>query len=183
MRELKYHEKKLLKKVDFYNWKSDRNIHENAILKKYLINDREDYTKYAKLSGQIISLATHLRKLPASDPDRIKMTEILLEKLYSMGLIKDKQSLQSIIDIPASAFCRRRLPVVLCRLKFCETLAQAATYVQQGHFRIGPDVVSNPALHVTRSMEDHITWAEGSAIKRHIKDFTDQVDDFELLAS
>ena len=30
-------------------------------------------------------------------------------------------------------------------------------------------VVRTPALHVTRDMEDHITWADGSKIKRHVQ--------------
>jgi hypothetical protein len=45
MRQLKYHEKKLLKKVDFLQWKSDDNIREAKILRRYLIQKREDYIK------------------------------------------------------------------------------------------------------------------------------------------
>ena len=45
VRKLKYHEKKLLKKVDFISWKSDRNVREVQILRKYHIQKREDYTK------------------------------------------------------------------------------------------------------------------------------------------
>lgn len=46
VRKLKYHEKKLLKKVDFISWKSDRNLREVKILKLYHIQKREDYTKF-----------------------------------------------------------------------------------------------------------------------------------------
>ena len=45
VRKLKYHEKKLLKKVDFISWDIDNNIHELKIMKKYYIQRREDYTK------------------------------------------------------------------------------------------------------------------------------------------
>lgn len=45
MRQLKYHEKKLLKRVDFLQWKSDDNIREAKILRRYLIQKREDYIK------------------------------------------------------------------------------------------------------------------------------------------
>ena len=47
VRKLKYHEKKLLKKVDFISWKCDSNIREVKILRKYHIQKREDYTKYS----------------------------------------------------------------------------------------------------------------------------------------
>lgn len=36
-------------------------------------------------------------------------------------------------------------------------------------------------LLVTRSMEDFVTWVDGSKIKRAIKTYEDKVDDFDLL--
>ena len=43
MRELKHHEKKLLRKVDFFSWKDDQNIREGQIMRKYLLQDRYTY--------------------------------------------------------------------------------------------------------------------------------------------
>jgi len=45
VRKLKYHEQKLLKKVDFITWQSDNNLHEVRVLRKYHIQKREDYVK------------------------------------------------------------------------------------------------------------------------------------------
>ena len=45
VRKLKYHEEKLLKKVDFINCEVDNNLHEVKIMKKFFIQKREDYTK------------------------------------------------------------------------------------------------------------------------------------------
>jgi hypothetical protein len=44
-RPLKHHEAKLLKKVDFLSWKKERNMREIKILRRYLIQNPEDYTK------------------------------------------------------------------------------------------------------------------------------------------
>lgn len=44
VRKLKFHEQKLLKKVDFLNWKVDNNLHEVKVMRKYNIHKREDYT-------------------------------------------------------------------------------------------------------------------------------------------
>mmetsp|Transcript_79681 Transcript_79681/g.165536 ORF Transcript_79681/g.165536 Transcript_79681/m.165536 type:complete len:184 (-) Transcript_79681:355-906(-) len=183
MRKLKHHEQKLLKKVNFYNWKSDDNVREANILTKYGIEKREDYHKYNKIATGITSLVAKLRKMKPSDEERIKMTQVLLEKLYSMGLIRNPQSLEDCEKLPASAFCCRRLPVVMVRMKFCPDLIQAIKFVQQGHVRIGPNIVSNPALLVTREMEDHITWAEGSKIRRQVQEFNEEVDDYHLLGN
>lgn len=43
VRKLKYHEQKLLKKVDFISWKVDNNLHEIKVMKRYHIQKREDY--------------------------------------------------------------------------------------------------------------------------------------------
>ena len=42
MRELKYHEKKLLKKTDFLDWKNEENIREVKILRRYFVQNRND---------------------------------------------------------------------------------------------------------------------------------------------
>jgi len=183
MRKLKFHEQKILKKVDFLNWKSDRNPRELAILRRYYIQDREDYHKYNKVCGLITKLVGEVRKLPADDPFRITITESLLKKLYQMGLISKTTSLGDVEHIPTSAFCRRRLSVVLVSLKFCPELKTAVSLVEQGQVRLGPDVVKDPALHITRDMADHISWSQGSRIRRHIKEFRDEIDDYELLGN
>ena len=46
VRKLKYHEKKLLKKVDFITWKSDNNHREAVIIRKYHLQKREDYSRF-----------------------------------------------------------------------------------------------------------------------------------------
>ena len=49
VRKLKFHEQKLLKKVDFYSWRIDNNLREVRVLRKYHIQKREDYTKCVRL--------------------------------------------------------------------------------------------------------------------------------------
>ena len=81
MRQLKYHEQRLLKKVDFLQWKTDDSTREIAFLRRYHIQDREDYRKYNRLCGAITKLANRLLALDQRDPFRCKTTEQLLDKL------------------------------------------------------------------------------------------------------
>mmetsp|Transcript_66682 Transcript_66682/g.178345 ORF Transcript_66682/g.178345 Transcript_66682/m.178345 type:complete len:184 (-) Transcript_66682:270-821(-) len=181
MRELKFHEQKLLKKVNFFQWKSDQGIREVQVMRRYHVQNRDDYIKYNKLVGYITSMTNKLRDLPQDDAIRIKMTDAVLTKLYNMGIIPTKKSLTQCEKLSVSAFCRRRLPVVLVRLKFCETMKEAVTFVEQGHIRVGPHVVTDPAFHVTRNMEDFVTWVDSSKIRRKVMKFNDALDDFDLL--
>lgn len=132
MRKLKFHEQKLLKKVDFFDWKNEKNLHEIKVLRRYHIQDREDYTRYNKICGLVTSLVSKLKILPSDDNFRMQITEQLLEKLYNLGLINSKQSLEVCEKLPVSAFCRRRLPIILQELKFAETNKEAITFIEQG---------------------------------------------------
>ena len=101
-------------------------------------------------------------------------------QLYSLALIQNKR-LIACDKIAASTFCRRRLPVVLVRLKFAETMKEAVTLIEQGHVRVGPHAVTDPAYLVSRSMEDFVTWVDTSRIKRVVMRYNDQLDDYDLL--
>ena len=48
-----------------------------------------------------------------------------------MGVIPTKKSLVQTEKLAASAFCRRRLSVVMMRLKMAETLKEACTFIEQ----------------------------------------------------
>ncbi|KAH9676100.1 S4 RNA-binding domain-containing protein [Citrus sinensis] len=115
------------------------------------------------------------------DPFRIEMTDMLLEKLYNMGVIPSRKSLALCDHLSVSSFCRRRLATILVRLKFAEHLKEAVTYIEQGHIRVGPETVTDPAFLVTRNMEDFITWVDTSKIKRKVLEYNDKVDDYDAM--
>ena len=98
---------------------------------------------------------------------------------YNMGLIKSDNSLLLADQLTAGAFCRRRLPVVLVKLKMCQHLDQAVTLIEHGHIRVGPTCVTDPAFLVSRQFEDFVTWVDGSKIKRTLLKFHNKLDDFD----
>ncbi|KAG1051340.1 hypothetical protein G6F43_006444 [Rhizopus delemar] len=174
MRQLKHHEQKLLKKVDFLQWKKEDSLREIKVVRKYFLQQREDYHKYNKLVGNIISLANKISLLDNRDPFRAQQEKALLEKLYNMGIVNATTKFSDCRKVTVSAFCRRRLPIVMCRLKMAETVKEAVTFVEQGHIRVGPQTVTDPAFLVTRTMEDYVTWVDTSKIKRKIMKYNDK---------
>ena len=56
-----------------------------------------------------------------------------------------------------------------------ESMKEATKYIEQGHVRVGPEVVKDPAFLVTRALEDFVTWVDGSAIRRHVMEYNDLV--------
>ncbi|KAK1216483.1 U3 small nucleolar ribonucleoprotein imp3 [Marasmius sp. AFHP31] len=181
VRKLKHHEQKLLKKVDFLNWKQDANLREIKVMRRYHIQDREDYHKYNKLCGSLRSFAHRLSLLPSQDPFRARMEAQLLNKLYDMGVLNSTAKLSDVDKLTVAAFCRRRLAVFMVMTKMAETVSAAAKFIEQGHVRVGPDTITDPAYLVTRRMEDFVTWVDTSKLKRIVMSYNDELDDFDLL--
>ena len=114
MRQLKYHEKKLLRKVDFLQWKNENNQRELQvnpvsvgsapassrkvqpalpsnlprpdcrgcvqIIRRYHIQNRDDYKKYNKICGMVTKLVSIIKRLDPKDPTRIELTDQALNK-------------------------------------------------------------------------------------------------------
>lgn len=47
--------------------------------------------------------------------------------------------------------------------------------IEQGHIRVGPSPITDPAMLITRRMEDFVTWVDTSARKRTIMKYNDEV--------
>jgi U3 small nucleolar ribonucleoprotein protein IMP3 len=106
----------------------------------------------------------------------------LLSKLYDMGLINSTTQLSDVENrLTVAAFCRRRLAVFVCMSKMAETVSAAVKFIEQGHVRVGPDTVTDPAFMVTRHMEDFVTWVDISKPKKTVMKYNDELDDFDLL--
>lgn len=160
--------------------------------------------RYNKLSRTIRELAKRISEIDAKDPFRTEMSAMLLEKLYVIGLIPTKWDLNNATNISASSFCRRRLPVVMVRSKrfamsfffffllstwnnnysrqffpltdnMSEYIKNASDLIEQGHVRVGTDVVKDPAFLVSRTLEDFVTWVDSSKIRKHVMEYNNMV--------
>ena len=60
-----------------------------------------------------------------------------------------------------------------------QTMELAVKYVEQGHVRVGPHQVNDPAFLVPRPLEDHITWLDSSTIREKVKKYNRTFDDYE----
>ncbi|XP_069682612.1 U3 small nucleolar ribonucleoprotein protein IMP3 isoform X2 [Periplaneta americana] len=140
----------------------------------------KDTDRYNKLSRHVRELARKIKELDAKDPFRTESSAQLLEKLYMMGLIPTKWDLSLCDKVNASCFCRRRLPVIMMKSKMCGSVRMATKFVQQGHVRVGSEVVKDPAFLVTRNSEDFVTWVNTSAIRRHIMEYNEMMTTMQM---
>ena len=124
-------------------WKQDTNLREIKVIRRYHLQNREDYHKsvnphvprtpltsprYNKLCGALRSYAHRLSMLPAQDPFRAQMEAQLLSKLYDIGLLTSQAKLSDVDNkLTVAAFCRRRLAVFMCMSKMAETVSAVRT--------------------------------------------------------
>jgi len=66
MRQLTFPEKKLLKKVDFLQWKHENNLREIQVMRRYHVQNREDYTRYITANHPFIE--TNIASLTQVQP-------------------------------------------------------------------------------------------------------------------
>ena len=162
--------------------KSDDNHRASAICRRYTIQNPDDYTKYNRICGSLRQLAHALTSLEPTDPVRIKYEKLMLEKLYDMGILSSTTKLSEVErKIGVSRLARRRLGVVMTRLGMADNVTAAIKFIEQGHVRVGPEVVTDGAYLVTRNMEDFVTWVDSSKVKRNILKYREKLDDFDLL--
>ncbi|KAL6122593.1 hypothetical protein NUSPORA_00361 [Nucleospora cyclopteri] len=178
MRELKYHEKKLLKKVNLEKWKKTNTEREQLVSSKYLLHNRDEYVKYNRLVGMIRKMAESLVRLVENDCTRQYLTKKLINKLYSLGIISEKR-LSDCTKITVSDVCKRRLPIILKHLGMVENFKDADKFVQQGHVKIGTKICNNPAILISKNKEEFVKWDDGSKIKKKIDAQNNVFDDFK----
>lgn len=99
-----------------------------------------------------------------------------------MGIFSQASKLSEVErKLSVSRLARRRLGVVMTRLGMADTVQSALKFIEQGHVRVGPEVVTDGAFLVTRNMEDFVTWVDSSKVKRNVLKYRDKLDDFDLL--
>ncbi|XP_069706931.1 U3 small nucleolar ribonucleoprotein protein IMP3 [Phaenicophaeus curvirostris] len=185
VRKLKFHEQKLLRRLDLVSWEAaGPSLREVRLLRRFGLSRREELVRYQALARGIRGLARRLRDLgPGGEAFRARCASRLLARLRAMGLLRPGEaSLAACERLSAAAFCRRRLPCVLLRLRMAQDLRHAAAFVRQGHVRVGPEVVTDPALLVPRALEDFVTWVDASRLRHKVLDYNRERDDFDLAA-
>lgn len=128
-------------------------------MRRYHIQDRDDYAKYNRLCGSIHHLALRLSKLPSTDPFREKTESSLLGKCYDMGLVDVGNKMSDLFKkVTVSSFARRRLGVVMVRLKMSETVKQVCN-VDLAFFNNFQSLISLPLFR-----QSHISSKDRSEL-------------------
>lgn len=56
-----------------------------------------------------------------------------------------------------------------------ENVKNATELIDQGHVRVGTELIKDPAFLVSRTLEDFVTWVDSSAIRQHVLEYNNIV--------
>lgn len=56
-----------------------------------------------------------------------------------------------------------------------ENIKNATNLIEQGHVRVGAEMIKDPAFLVSRTLEDFVTWVDSSAIRQHVLEYNNIV--------
>lgn len=56
-----------------------------------------------------------------------------------------------------------------------ENIKNATNLIDQGHVRVGAEMIKDPAFLVSRTLEDFVTWVDSSAIRQHVLEYNNIV--------
>lgn len=56
-----------------------------------------------------------------------------------------------------------------------ENIKNATNLIEQGHVRVGAEMIKDPAFLVSRTLEDFVTWVDSSAIRKHVLEYNNIV--------
>ena len=120
---------------------------ENVLVKNYgLKNKREIWKSLAKI-GYFRKRAKALAMASREEQ------EVFFRKLNALGLKVD--SITEALDLQVEDLLKRRLPTIVTRLKFANTIRQARQMVVHKRVRVGKGFVNSPS-YLVRVEEENI---------------------------
>lgn len=180
MRKLKFHEQKLLKKVNFLDWKKTNTTREQLVTSKYLLKSRDEYKKYNIIVGMIKKLSETLSRLADNNPTKLVVSKKLISLLHDVGIIENRK-LVDCTKVTVSSFCERRISMVLVKKKLVQTFAHADEFVQHGHIRLGTRIINDTSTLISKAMEEYLTWSDKSKLRKKIDEFNEENDDYKYV--
>ena len=101
--------------------------------------------------------------LALAEQQREKERQLLLKKLYKMGIMANEEGLtDDVLSLNVEMFLKRRLQSVVHDLGLANTPWQSRQMITHGHIAINGKKVNTPSYHVKRGEEELISYSPSS---------------------
>ena len=147
----------------FKRWDKARIREERRFMKLYGLKNKKELWRAQAELRRIRAFARRL--LPLSGAYREVREKELLGRLYRLGLLDEKATLDDVLSLTTQDILERRLQTMVWRKGFARTVRQARQFIVHGHVYVGDVRVRSPSYWVKRGEENLIR------IDPHIYDY------------
>lgn len=132
-----------------------------------LKNKREVYRVDTQVS-KIRTTARDLLKEDESSPRRAFEGPALLRRLQRYGILEtSKNKLDYVLSLTVEDFLNRRLQTIVKQKNLASSIHQARCMIEQGHIRVGDQIVTNPGFMVRLSQEQNVDLVATSTLNEN----------------
>jgi len=110
--------------------------------------------------AKIRKAARVLLTLDDKDPKRLFEGAALMRRLHRYGVLDEaKNKLDYVLGLKLQDFLERRLQTVVFKHGLAKSVHHARVLIQQGHIRVGKQIVNIPSFVVRTDSEKHVEFA------------------------
>jgi len=143
-------------------WQAVRIDEERILKKSYGLKNKKEIWKMESFLRQCKRQAKKL--ISRTDPQGKKEEELLLKKLYSLGIAEKTTKIEDILDFDTHHILKRRLQSVIHQSGLARTTKQARQFITHQHILVNDKKVDVPSYLVKREEETKITFSNNSTL-------------------
>ena len=143
-------------------WRKERLDEESALAIEYGLKNKKEIwnmnTMHSNFAHQSKKLVTIMTK--QAEQEKLQ----LIKRLKKLGLLKENQDFDDILNITIKDVMERRLQTLVHRKGLAKTMKQARQFITHSHIIIGDKKIESPAYLVSVEEEKNIGFVSQSAL-------------------
>lgn len=148
-------------------WRKEVLEEEMILLGKYGLRNKRELWIAKTIAREFRHRARALLALP--EEDRKVQEKALLHRLYQMGILPEKATLDDVLGLTAEHILKRRLQTIVYEKGLARTIYQARQLIVHGHIAIASRRVNAPGYLVKRNEENLIDFYPTSSMKKQLE--------------
>lgn len=140
-------------------WNKERILAEQELMKEYGLRRKKEIWK---MNSLLSNFARQAKELISVD-DEIKKNQ-LLNRLYSLGLLKQGARVEDVLSIDLKDLMNRRLQTLVFKKNLARSINQSRQLIVHEHISIGGKKITIPSYLVNVSEESQINFAPDSGL-------------------
>lgn len=144
-------------------WNLARLNQERELIKEYGLKNKKEIWKAESFLRRIKNQVKDLIGGEETEQDK-KQSTLLINRLINLNLIKEKTSVENLLDLSLRDILERRLQTLVLEFNLARSPKQSRQFITHGHILIGDKKVTVPSYLVTKDEESKIQISSKSTL-------------------